>query len=83
MVKPWEIWTTSDRMCQRMAIRCDGRHERSLCVGGVRTAAAAYCPDAFVKRAARAMLEAPRVEEICNLVREFEAEDEEIDAVYA
>ncbi|CAK0848912.1 unnamed protein product [Prorocentrum cordatum] len=83
VVKPWEVWTTSDRMCQRMAIRCDGRHEHSPCVGGVRTAATAYYPDAFVKRAARAMLEEPRMEGICNLVREFEAEDEEIDAIYA
>ncbi|CAK0818505.1 unnamed protein product, partial [Prorocentrum cordatum] len=83
MVKPWEIWTTSDRMCQRMAIRCDGRHGHSPCVGGARTAATAYYPEAFVRRAARAMLEEPKMEEICNVVREFEAADEETDTVYA
>ncbi|CAK0808853.1 unnamed protein product, partial [Prorocentrum cordatum] len=83
MVKPWEIWTTSDCMCQRMVIRCDGRHEHSPCVGGARTAATAYYPDGFVKRAARAMLEELKMEEICNLVRELETADEETDTVYA
>ncbi|CAK0872026.1 unnamed protein product [Prorocentrum cordatum] len=83
MRPPWEIWTTSDCLCQRMAIRCDGRHEHSPCVGGARTAATAYYPDGFVRRAAKAMLDEPKMEDICNLAHELGTADEEADTVYA
>ncbi|CAK0802961.1 unnamed protein product [Prorocentrum cordatum] len=72
--KPWETWTTSDRLRQRMAIRCDGKHDHSPCVGGHRTAATACYPDEFVRRAVRAMLVKPNLKEINGYVESEQAE---------
>eukprot|EP00959_Pyramimonas_sp_CCMP1952_P022199 466771-Pyramimonas_sp.AAC.1 len=71
---PWEIWATSDRLRQRMTFRCDGKHDHSPCVGGHRTAATAYYPDEFVRRAVRAMLVEPNLKEISGYVESEQAE---------
>ncbi|CAK0788366.1 unnamed protein product [Prorocentrum cordatum] len=76
MQKPWEIWSTSSVLRQRLAVRCDGRHSHSPCVGGARTAATAYYPDEFVRRAVRAMLHEPGYLEIKRHIEEQEGEND-------
>eukprot|EP00959_Pyramimonas_sp_CCMP1952_P456818 9473803-Pyramimonas_sp.AAC.1 len=76
MQKPWEIWSTSSVLRQRLAVRCDGRHSHSPCVGGARTAATAYYPDEFVRRAVRAMLHEPGYMEIKRHIEEQEGEND-------
>ena len=43
----------------------------------------AYYPEAFVRRAVRAVLEEPKMVEMCNFARWFELAKEETDFAYA